>query len=123
MQSKRVWARVLGVERGVVIERDGLSVLGIGEAAALPLPDGLTDPQALRAVTALLAKIGPAAMAIGTFHFLPDAGVALSIPAVAVHAPDGAPPVAVVVTAPIALTVSCNETRKASFAAQCGEVL
>ncbi len=89
--------RLLAFARGVVVERDGLSVLGFGEAVSLPLPNGLGDPQATRDVAEILAAIGAGTIAIGAFHFLPDAGVALSVPAVCVYAVAGAEPVAVVV--------------------------
>jgi menaquinone-specific isochorismate synthase len=85
----------------MVIERDGLSVLGFGEALSLPLPNGLNDPEALRVVADELASIGDGIVAVGTFHFLPGAGVALTVPSVCVRRLADAPPVAMVVgTAP-----------------------
>jgi menaquinone-specific isochorismate synthase len=89
--------RSLAFARGAVIERDGLSVMGFGRAVELSLPSGLTDPQALQRVPEALVGIGPDAVAIGAFHFLPDAGVNLVIPSVCVRAVAGAPAVAVVV--------------------------
>ena len=81
--------RSLAFAGGVVVERDGLSVLGFGEARAFALPNGLTDPLALRQLQGSLAAIGHGALAIGAFHFLPDAGVSLSVPEVCVRATDG----------------------------------
>ncbi|MGA8681714.1 MAG: isochorismate synthase [Acidimicrobiales bacterium] len=89
--------RSLAFARGLVVERDGLSVLGFGQAGELPLPNGLSDPHATREVARSLADIGPGALAMGAFHFLPEAGVALSVPSVCVRARAGAGPVAVVV--------------------------
>ncbi|HXY45287.1 MAG TPA: isochorismate synthase [Acidimicrobiales bacterium] len=83
--------------RGVVVERDGLSVLGFGQAGVVPLPNGLGDPQATRAVPSSLAAIGPGVVAMGAFHFRPDTGVVLSVPSVCVRARAGTAPVAVVV--------------------------
>lgn len=91
--------RSLAFAGGVVVERDGLSVLGFGEARAFALPNGLTDPLALRQLQGSLAAIGHGALAIGAFHFLPDAGVSLSVPEVCVRATDGSDPVACVVGA------------------------
>ncbi|MGC9962221.1 MAG: isochorismate synthase [Acidimicrobiales bacterium] len=89
--------RGLAFASGVVIERDGLSVLGFGEALSLPLPNGLTDPEALRMVADELALIGEGIVAVGTFHFLPGTGVSLAIPSVCVRRVADAAAVAVVV--------------------------
>lgn len=89
--------RSLAFSRGVVIERDGLSVLGFGEALSIKLPNGLQDPQALGSVAAVLAEIGQPAVALGAFQFLPGAAAALVVPAVCVRAHTGDPPIAVVV--------------------------
>jgi len=89
--------RALAIARGLVVERDGLSVLGFGEATSLPLPNGLSDPQALRRAAKTLATIGSCTVALGAFHFLPDAGVALTVPSVCVRRLDGASPIAVIV--------------------------
>jgi menaquinone-specific isochorismate synthase len=78
--------RSLAFARGVVIERDGETVLGFGKALELVLPNGLQDPQALRLVTEVLAGIGDATVAVGAFGFLPDAATTLVIPAVCVRA-------------------------------------
>lgn len=113
--------RSLAFARGAVVERDGLSVMGFGEAAALRLPDGLSDPTALRAVASSLAEIGPAAVALGTFCFRPDAGVTLSIPAVCARAIDGATPVAIVAgvsPSPVAVDDLLQEASTLSESAQ-----
>lgn len=89
--------RSLAFHHGVVIERDGLSVLGLGQAVAISLPNGLQDPQALRHVTDALARIGEPAVAIGAFAFLPGAPATLVIPTVCVRSEVGRPAVAVVV--------------------------
>jgi menaquinone-specific isochorismate synthase len=91
--------RSLAFARGVVVERDGLSVLGFGQSAAFPLPNGLTDPLALQRLQRFLAATGDGALAIGAFHFLPDAGVSLSVPEVLVRAVAGSDPVACVIGA------------------------
>jgi len=48
-------------ESGRVVERDGLMVLGLGTAAVLDLPGGLTDPFGLERAVTGLASISPAA--------------------------------------------------------------
>jgi menaquinone-specific isochorismate synthase len=78
--------RSLAFARGVVIERDGETVLGFGKALELELPNGLQDPQALRLVTDVLAGIGAGVVAAGAFGFLPGAATTLAIPAVCVRA-------------------------------------
>jgi menaquinone-specific isochorismate synthase len=89
--------RSLAFAGGVVVERDGLTVLGFGSARALSLPNGLQDPQALRLVTDTLAAIGRAAVAVGTFQFLPGGATELVVPEICVRAVAGQPAVAVVV--------------------------
>ncbi len=89
--------RLLAAARGSIIERDGLSVLAFGRAASLALPNGLADPPALAAVGETLGSVGPAVLAIGAFHFRPDAAVSLTIPTVSVRRPGDGPPVAVIV--------------------------
>ncbi len=89
--------RSLALARGLCLERDGLSVLGIGEAATVPLPNGLVDRTMLRQVKDSLALLGPFATAIGAFHFLPEAATTLTVPAVCVRVGEGAPPMAVVI--------------------------
>jgi menaquinone-specific isochorismate synthase len=112
--------RALAIARGVVVERDGLSVLGFGEATSLPLPNGLSDPQALRRTAETLAAIGSRTVALGAFHFLPDAAVALTVPSVCVRRLDGASPIAVVVgTAPNEAAVT-DLLAEAAAAAQAG---
>jgi menaquinone-specific isochorismate synthase len=89
--------RSLAFARGVVIERDGQTVLGFGKACELALPNGLEDPQALRRVTDLLARIGEGSVAMGTFAFLPGSETNLVIPVVCVRANAATPACAVVV--------------------------
>jgi menaquinone-specific isochorismate synthase len=89
--------RALAFGRGTVVERDGLSVLGFGQAFELRLPNGLQDPQALRSVTEGLTCLDGPAVAIGAFAFLPGAATTLVIPAVCVRATPDRPPIAVVV--------------------------
>ncbi|MGA2210181.1 MAG: isochorismate synthase [Acidimicrobiales bacterium] len=91
--------RSLAFAGGVVVERDGLSVLGFGQAAVFSLPNGLTDPGALRRLQGFLAAIGDGVLAVGSFHFLPDAAVSLSVPEVIVRAAAGSDPVACVIGA------------------------
>ncbi len=87
----------LALARGLCLERDGLSVLGLGEAATVLLPNGLVDRAMLRQVRESLALLGPLATAIGAFHFLPEAATSLTVPALCVRVGKGTPPVAVVV--------------------------
>ncbi|MGH9172331.1 MAG: isochorismate synthase [Acidimicrobiales bacterium] len=99
--------RALAFATGRVIERDGLSVLGFGEAATIELPAGLTDPSALRNVTRALASLahsgtgeaGRPLVAMGAFGFLPEAPAVLVVPSLLVLARAGAPAVAVAVGA------------------------
>ncbi|MHB1508603.1 MAG: isochorismate synthase [Acidimicrobiales bacterium] len=89
--------RSLALARGLCLERDGLSVLGIGEAATVRLPNGLVDRAMLRQVKDSLELLGPFATAIGAFHFLPEAATSLTVPEVCVRVGEGAPPMAVVI--------------------------
>lgn len=89
--------RSLAFAGGVVIERDGQTVLGFGKALELALPNGLHDPQALRLVTETLASIGGTTVAVGAFGFLPGAATTLAIPAVCVRASTSEPARAVMV--------------------------
>lgn len=104
--EETVALRRLAATRGSIIERDGLSVLAFGRAATLPLPSGLSDPQALAAVRDTLAAAGSQVIALGAFHFRPEAGVSLTVPAVSVRRGPEAEAVAVVTgEAPVEATV------------------
>jgi menaquinone-specific isochorismate synthase len=98
---------------GLVIEREGLSILGLGTAAVLPLPNGLEDPAALAAVVQALRAVRygtsateveiagsrpPADLlcAMGALKFLPGGAASLVLPAVQVISRAGLPPVALV---------------------------
>ena len=51
--------RAFAIASGVVIERDGLAVLGFGEALALPLPNGLNDLRRCERCLTLSPTLGP----------------------------------------------------------------
>ena len=79
-------AAVLSAARGsgLVLERDGLALYGLGDAAIIELPSGLGDKQAARAAGDLLGAIpteGAArAVAIGALPFLPTTAGHLVVP-------------------------------------------
>lgn len=90
--------------RGRVLERDGLSVLGLGRVAELPLPLGLSDPAPIEEATLFLRSLGPPGtpaselpLALGALAFRPDGPSELLVPAVTVTK-DASGPRAVVVS-------------------------
>ena len=95
--------RSLAFSRGRVIERDGLSVMGFGEASTISLPNGLRDPCALEGVREVLATLSPAGersnaiVAMGALPFLPGRATSVVIPAVCIVARQGSAPSAVAV--------------------------
>lgn len=107
--------RMLAHGRGRVIERDGLSVFGIGVAARLELAGGTGDPAALSAALAELTAIpaldpgkdpgSPVPLALGALAFDRRAAGELIVPAVCVRAEDHSEPVAVLVAPPAELEV------------------
>jgi len=113
--------RAQAFSEGLVVERDGLSVFGLGVARHLRLPNGLQDPAALDNVVRELRAIRPRGstesgeprpagvgrrelpadagelpVAMGAFKFLPAGSADLVVPVVAVIARAGAPATAVV---------------------------
>ena len=95
--------RSLAFSRGRVIERDGLSVIGFGEASTISLPNGLRDPCALEGVREVLETLSPAGersnaiVAMGALPFLPGRATSVMIPAVCIVARQGSAPSAVAV--------------------------
>ncbi|MGA3216665.1 MAG: isochorismate synthase [Acidimicrobiales bacterium] len=112
--------RAYAYETGRVIERDGLMVLGFGNAASLELAGGLSDPASLalalaqlRAVPPLspepsaepgasLSKYGPAPvpLALGALFFDRRADGKLVVPELTILAGQARPPTALVVGPP-----------------------
>jgi menaquinone-specific isochorismate synthase len=76
---------------GVVFERDGCGVFGLGKAETLRLPLGLRDAGAVEEVAERLAAlslgaedVSGAAMAVGALPFLPDEPAEMHVPEVTV---------------------------------------
>lgn len=72
-------------DRGLLFRTEHGGVAGTGEAARIDLPDGLSDPEAVAAVTRFLAAIptegsGPGPVAIGALPFDPVAPGHLTVP-------------------------------------------
>ncbi len=93
----------LARRRGRVVERDGLSLHALGEAAILELPEGLGAKDAARAAGALLGGLGREGgarpLAIGALPFLPSRPGQLVIPRLSIRHEGGALE-ALAVTAP-----------------------
>ena len=88
LEAARPVARVLGR----TLERDGCSVLTLGTAATLQLPDGLGAKGAARDALRLLAAIAHddvPPLAVGAAPFLPAAPAAFAVPEVTLVARDG----------------------------------
>jgi menaquinone-specific isochorismate synthase len=104
--------RELAFASGLVIERDGCALAGIGEALTLSLPAGLGDPAGLDEATGRLRAVSkeplgagsPGAVAVGALPFLPGAPGYLTVPEVTVLAGEpsglGPRPHSAVVVAP-----------------------
>jgi menaquinone-specific isochorismate synthase len=100
--------RELAFASGLVIERDGCALAGIGEALTVSLPAGLADPAAVEEVTGRLRGMSegpvgagsPGAVAIGALAFLPGAPGYLTVPEVTVLAGDPSGTPSAVVVAP-----------------------
>ncbi len=110
--------RAFAFASGTVMERDGLTVLGFGEAATIRLPSGLSDDGDLRAARESLALIEPAdpptrgaggagatrragdgahVLCMAALPFLPDAAATLVVPSVSVLSRYGEVAVATVI--------------------------
>ncbi|HLI43227.1 MAG TPA: isochorismate synthase [Acidimicrobiales bacterium] len=104
--------RQLAFASGLVVERDGCALAGIGEALTLSLPAGLGDPAGLDEATGRLRAVSaepvgagsPGAVAVGALAFLPGAPGYLTVPEVTVLATEpndlGTHPPSAVVVAP-----------------------
>lgn len=103
-------------ETGLVIERDGLVLLGFGKAALLELPGGLSDPSCLESVVADLRAIRrpeprpvayaqePSPVAIGALRFDQRADGDLLVPELTIISAQHLGPIAVVVGSPERVT-------------------
>ncbi|MDA8040323.1 MAG: isochorismate synthase [Actinomycetota bacterium] len=93
--------RALAFRDGTVLERDGLAVYAFDQALRLRLPAGLADTGRVGALEAVLSSIEQEhlfypPLAVGALPFRPDEPGALVVPELAVVAPSGGQPLAIV---------------------------